>query len=138
MFPRIINGILIVLSIILGFFIAVAFAAGAMPYIRSVIKIDLILSTLFLLIYVGVLASSYFMNNPKIKSCLIVPGLTLLVASLGSIVSIMILLTFDISSVAFVSIMMVRICGIFFCLMLLTFIFFIFRVVFKSKRFPIC
>lgn len=131
---RIINGILAVLSIIAGVLIANVFSNGAMPYIRGLVKINVVLPVVLLLIYVGILALVYFVRTRTIRSTLRVPGITVLFSSMGTLVTSMMALANNIVPATPGMTLLVGIGGFFFSLMILSFLFFIIRVVDRIVR----
>lgn len=126
---RIISGILTILSIVAGVFISIAFSNGAMPYIRGIVKINVVLPVVLLLIYVGILALVYFVRTRTIRFSLRVPGITVLLTSIGTLVTSIMLLANNIVPATPGMTLLVGIGGFFFSLMILSFIYFIIRIV---------
>ena len=131
---RIINGILTVLRIIAGVLIANVFSNGAMPYIRGLVKINVVLPVVLMMIYVGIVALVYFVRTANIRSTLRVPGITVLFASMGTLVTSIMALANNIVPATPGMTLLVGIGGFFFSLMILSFIFFIIRVVDRIVR----
>lgn len=129
---RIINLILFVISVVAAIFIANIFSCGYIPFIRSVIKILLILASLIIAAYVGTLTLSYFTKNPKIKMCLKSPGILTLVASMGSIVTSTMVMGTAISPTSTPIVILIGFGGFFATLMVLTFTYLIICI---AKRF---
>lgn len=126
---RIVVGILTVLSIIAGVLIAIAFSNGAMPYIRGIVKINVVLPVVLLLIYVGILALVYFVRTRTIRFTLRVPGITVLISSMGTLVTSIMALANNIVPATPGMRLLVGIGGFFFSLMIFSFIYFIIRIV---------
>lgn len=126
---RITNVILAILSIIFGIIIGVLFTNGSMPYIRGLVKINVVLPVVLLLIYIGILALAYFLRSRKLRSPLAVPGLTVLISSAGTLVTAISLLAGNIVPASVAMRIMVGIGGTFFSLMILSFVYFIIRIV---------
>lgn len=128
MFSRVITAILIILSIILGILIAVAFSYGAMPYIRGLVKINVVLPVVLILIYVGIIALTIYMKYPHVNCAIIVPGITLLISSVGTLVTSIAALANNIVPATPGMRLLIGIDGAFFSLMILTFIYFVIRL----------
>lgn len=129
---RIINCILLCISIGLGILIACVFKDGSIPNIRSVVKILLILASFIIGIYVCILTLSYFTKNPKIKLCLKSPGILTMIAGMGSLVTSTMAMGTDILPASTSIVVLVGFGGFFFSLMMLTFTYLIICI---AKRF---
>lgn len=126
---RIISGILTIISIVAGILISNAFSLGALPYIRSIVKINVVLPVVILLIFVGILALVYYVRTCTIRFSLKVPGITVMLSSIGTLVTSMMLLANSIVPTTPGMRLLVGIGGFFYSLMILSFIYFIIRIV---------
>ena len=68
------------------FLICGALADACITNLVSVAKINLCISFLFLIIYIGVLALTFIINNERFKSYLITPGILFIIANVATIV----------------------------------------------------
>lgn len=130
------NVLFVIISIIVGVLIAITFANGTLPYIRVSIKAMLILASLMLAALVGTGILSYFMENPKIKSCLTGPGIPLLISSIGSIMVGLIALSLVLNYTLLSTQILIGFGGFFASLMVLSFIAFIICLILKTRPRP--
>lgn len=130
------NILFVTISIIVGVLIAIAFANGTLPYLRASIKAILILAAMMLTALVGAGVLSYFMENPKIKYCLLGPGIPLLISSIGTIVVGIISLSLVLDFTLLSTQILVGFGGFFASLMILSFLAFILCLFLRTRPRP--
>lgn len=108
-------------------------AGNDMPNIRLVFKINLILSSLLLIIFISVLIVAYIINNEILKSSLVDPGLLFIVGNIGTIITSTIVLAIDLSMPQNPSGIFIGVGEFFYALMLLSFVYLIYHIVHNER-----
>lgn len=133
MINRIISGILVIISIVIGIISSTFFANGDIPYMRNVAKINLILGSAFIAVLAITTIASYFRRNIRLKATLIAPGILLLLSSIGSIVTSAMGLSTNIIPTTTPIIVLVGFIFFFAVLMVLTFIQFVISLIYRTN-----
>jgi hypothetical protein len=108
-------------------------AGNDMPNIRLVFKINLIFSSLLLIIFISVLIVAYIINNEILKLNLVDPGLLFITGNIGTIITSTIVLAIDLTMRQNPSGIFIGVGEFFYALMLLSFIYFIYHIVHNER-----
>jgi hypothetical protein len=111
--------VITIISIILGVLIGLAFSNGAIPFLRGIVKAVLILATVLLSGYVATTVLTYFMSQERIKICLVGPGITFLIADIGTLVTGILALGVVLNAASTPIVILIGFGGFFFSLMML-------------------
>lgn len=133
MINRIVSGIFVIVSIVMGIISTTFFSNGAMPYIRNITKVNLILGSAFIAVLTMSTIASYFMKNLRLKATLIAPGILLLLSSIGAIITSSMGLSTNIIPTTTPVIVLVGFIIFFATLMALTFVQFIMSLIYRTN-----